>query len=187
MPSPREILHNRTIWHLCKPSQPVDMERVRNFLLSHKQSQCIQFDKASGAYALSELTPGQEGFFRSPSDDKYIPGTIVNKATTPHSYIYRAQGKRYRRTREHLWPIHINLLPPFPKSHSKQCISRPKPKTTQIPKPSPPSIFMFLKTITRSYFKPPAAFCAPNKCSYYLPQCRRPSSTSACPQPPPQC
>ena len=137
MPLPREILHNRTIQHPSKPSQPIDMERVRNFLLSLKQCQCIQFDKVHGACALSELPPGQEVLFRSPTDDKYIPGTIVNKATIPHSYIVEAQGKKCRRTREHLKPIHINLPPPAPKSHSKQSASRPKPKTTHIPKPSP--------------------------------------------------
>ena len=137
MPSPREIQHNRTIQCLGKPSQPVDMERVLNFLLSCKQSQCIQFDKAHGARALPELPQGQEVLFRTPSGDEYIPGTIVDKATMPCSYIIVVQGKRYRRTREHVWPIHINLPPPAPKSRTKQCILRPKPKATQISKPSP--------------------------------------------------
>ena len=149
MPSPCEILHNRTIQHPDKTSQPVNMERVRNFLLSCKQNQCNQFNKAHGACALSELPPGQEALFRSPSNNEYIPGTIVDRATVLHSYIIEAQGKRYRRTWEHLQSIHIDLPPPAPKSHSQQCIPRPFPKShlqqcisrpqlkaTQIPKPS---------------------------------------------------
>ena len=57
LPLLRKILHNRTIQHPSKPSQPVNMGRVRNFLLSHKQSQCNQFNKAHGAHALLELPP----------------------------------------------------------------------------------------------------------------------------------
>ena len=50
-------------------------------------------------------------FLRSPVDNEYIPGTILNKAIAPHSYFIEAQGKRYHRIREHLWPIHPNLSP----------------------------------------------------------------------------
>ena len=39
MPLPREIFHNRTLHHPSRPSAPVDMESVRNHLLSSKQSQ----------------------------------------------------------------------------------------------------------------------------------------------------
>ena len=85
-----------------------------------KQSQKAQFDRAHGAHELQGLGPGQEVLFRSPGKEEYIPGTIMDKATTLCSYIMEAQGKQYHRTREHLGPIHINL---------------PKPAT---PKPSPP-------------------------------------------------
>ena len=43
------------------------------------------------------------------------------------SYFIEAQGKKYRRTREHVWPIHLNLPPPQQSAeiHKQQCFSRP--------------------------------------------------------------
>ena len=64
--------------------------------------------------------------FRSLTDDEYILGTVVDKATVPCSYIIEAQGKCYHRTREHLRPIHINL--PSPVTHKPQ---PPSPKYLQ--------------------------------------------------------
>ena len=118
LPLPCEILHNRTIQHPGKPSQPVHMERVRNFLLSCKQNQCDQLNKAHGACALPELPPGQEVLFRSPSDEEYIPGTIVNKATMLHSYKARGTEEsenicdQYTSTYhlQHPNPIHHNIF-----------------------------------------------------------------------------
>ena len=46
MPAPHEILHNRTIQQPGRPSQPVDMEQIRNLLISKRQAQCDQFNKA---------------------------------------------------------------------------------------------------------------------------------------------
>ena len=46
MTSPYEILHNRSIQQPGRPSQPIDMEQVRNFLIFHRQAQCDQFNKA---------------------------------------------------------------------------------------------------------------------------------------------
>ena len=94
-------MHNRAIMCSGKPLQPINMERVRNFLLSHKQTHCEQFNKAHGAHTLPELSSGQEVLFRSPIDEEYISGTIVNKATALLSYFMEAQGKGYRQTREH--------------------------------------------------------------------------------------
>ena len=78
------------------------------------------------------------------------------------SYIIEAQSKKYCRTREHVWPIHLNLPPqqsaeshkqqcfprpypmahkqqcftgPSPLSHSKPCFARPPPPKSQIPRP----------------------------------------------------
>ena len=47
----------------------------------------------------------------------------------PQSYYIDAQGKKYRRTREHVQPIHLNLPPPQQSadSHRPQCFSRPTP------------------------------------------------------------
>ena len=139
MPALNKILHNRAIQWPGKPSQPIDLEKVRNFLISRRQAQCDQFNKAHGAWPLPELPPGQEVLFRSPADDKYIPGTILEKAPAPQSYIIKAQGKRYCRTREHVQPIHSNLHPPAQQqqnSHRKQCISGPSPPKSYIPRPS---------------------------------------------------
>ena len=43
-----------------EPSQPVDMESVRNYFLSHRQSQKTYFDRAHGTCGLNKLGPGQE-------------------------------------------------------------------------------------------------------------------------------
>ena len=44
LPSSREILLNRTLQHPSRPSTPVNMESVRNYFLSRKQSLKVQFD-----------------------------------------------------------------------------------------------------------------------------------------------
>ena len=116
------------------------MESVRNYLLSHKQSQKTYFNKAHGPCDLLVQDPGQEVLFQSPVENKYISGTITDRATTPCSYIIEVQGKRYCRMKEHLWPIHLNLptpanpqpLPPKPKVPIS-CIPKPNPKFKHFP------------------------------------------------------
>ena len=66
---------------------------MRNNLLSKRQSHIAQFDRVYGAGELKELGLGQEVLFRFVVNDEYIPGTMVDKATAPHSYIIEAQGK----------------------------------------------------------------------------------------------
>ena len=97
MSSSREILHNRTLQHPSRPRAPVNMESVKTYLLSRKQSQKAQCDRAHGTHELQKLGLGEEVLFRSPHDDEYIPKTIVDKATMLHSYIIEAQGKCYCR------------------------------------------------------------------------------------------
>ena len=113
MPSPWGILHNRTFECPSKHTILGNMGRVWNYLLSKKQTQKTHFDKAHGARELPELSLSQEVLFRSPANDEYIPGTIIDKATKPHSYIIEAQGKQFCRTREHIRPILLNI--PVPK------------------------------------------------------------------------
>ena len=94
MPSPCEILHNRTFQCPGRPSQPVNMERVRNYLLSHKQAQGTLCNKVHWAHTLPELTPGQEVLFRSLVDSEYIPGTITDKANALHAVTtYRPKAR----------------------------------------------------------------------------------------------
>ena len=59
------------------------------------------------------------------------------------SYFIKVQGKKYCRTREHVWPIHLNLPPPQQSAeiHKQQCFSRPSaPVQTKqaIARPSQP-------------------------------------------------
>ena len=135
MPSPCEILHNKTFQHPTKPSQPVDMESVRNYLLSHRQSHKMYCDRAHGAHNLIELGPGQEVLFRSLVENEYIPRTITEYATMLYSYIMEAQGKRYHRTREHVWPIHLNI----------PCPAQPQPQPQNWHLPSHASLSPTLK------------------------------------------
>ena len=137
MPSPQEILHNRTFQWPSKPSSPVNVGRVWNFHLTRKQSQKTQFGWSHRAKELGEIGPGQEVLFRSPADDEYVPGNIIDKATEPHSYIVEAQSKHYHFTRKHIRPIHLNI--PVGKA-PKQQPSKTKSQFTvpsHIPKPSP--------------------------------------------------
>ena len=131
-------------------STPVDLVsqwiwRVRNYILSHKQAQSTQFKKANRAHALPELTPGQEVLFRSLVDSKYIPRTIINKATMPYSYYLDAQGKRYHRTREHLWPIHPNLPP------AQHCLTH----TPSLTYPTSLSLTPCPNTFPKHYYQDP--------------------------------
>ena len=127
--------------------------------MSKKQSQKTHLDRANGARELPELGPSQKVLFRSPTDDEYIPGTIINKATEPHSYIIEALGKWFCRTREHIRPIHLNITAlKAPKQQS------PKP-TTNTPLPShipKPNSFPTLKsTFPNLCCIPPVAFPSP--------------------------
>ena len=112
------------------------MENVRKYLLSCRQSQKMYFDRAHGTCDLIELGSGQEVLFRSPGEDEYIPRTIIKQATMSCSYIVEAQGKRYHRTREHVWAIHLIITSP---AQPKPLNPQPKPSITHIPKPNPKS------------------------------------------------
>ena len=83
MPSPREILHNRTETRPGKPSTPVDMEAVRDYLITKKISQKQYHDKTHNVKPLPDLSQGQEVLFLSPADpNQYIEGTVLAKSTT---------------------------------------------------------------------------------------------------------
>ena len=174
MPSSLEILHNRTFQQPSKPSTPFDMEMVQNFLLSRKQSQKTHFDWSHGARELEELSPGQEVLFRSPADDKYKPGTTVDKATKPHSYIMEAQGKHYQWTREHMRPIHLYI--PFSKSQTNNPLNpKPFPCTQLHPKKPNPN----LKSVYQpKRYLPQPSFCLPSHIPkpVHLPKFSQPSA-----------
>ena len=87
---------------------PFDMEAVWNHLISKKQSQKQYFDKSHNMKPLSQLNPGQEVLFLLPADHQsYIPGTIIDKASTPWNYTIEAQGIQYHRTRITSTPLNM--------------------------------------------------------------------------------
>ena len=63
LPSPQEILHNCIEECPGKPSQPVDMEAVRNYLITKKTMQKENHDKAHNVKPLPELIQGKEVLF----------------------------------------------------------------------------------------------------------------------------
>ena len=137
MPSPWEILHNRTFQHPSKPSTPVNMEHVHNYLVSKHQSQKQSFDRAHSIRELDDLQPSQKVLFLSPAADNYIPSTIIDKATILCSYSVEAKGKRYHRTRKHIRPIHLNIpVCKAPHQQQTKCYTQTC-KPSHIPKPQP--------------------------------------------------
>ena len=80
---------------------PVNMEMVWDYQIAKKELQKQNFDKSHNVKPLLTLDPSQEVLFLSPAKQhSYIPGTIIEKASTPQSYIIDAQGKLYHGSRE---------------------------------------------------------------------------------------
>ena len=138
LPSPREILHNRTKDCPGQPSRPVDFEEVRNYLIAQKSTQKKHYDKRHNVRDLPELHPGQKVLFLSPAETNiYVEGTITGPSTTPRSYNIEAQGRAYCRNREHIRPINIdNPTISRPSTHQETPISGPSPPQSPISSPS---------------------------------------------------
>ena len=138
LPSPREILHNRTQNCPGQPSHPVDFEEVRNYLIAQKSIQKRHYDEKHNVRDLPELHPGQAVLFLSPAETNiYIEGTITGPSTTPHSYNIEAQGRTYHCNREHIRPLNIDK----PTIFKTICTSRNpyfRTITTTIPNFKPP-------------------------------------------------
>ena len=139
LPSPREILHNRTQDWPGQPPHPTDFEEVRNYFIAQKSTQKRHYNKRHNVRDLPELYPGQAVLFLSPGDTNiYVEGTITGPSTTPHSYTIEAQGITYCHNREHIQPINIdNPTIPRPSAHQENSI--PGPSTQQSPISSPSS------------------------------------------------
>ena len=96
LPSPREILLNRMAECPGRPSHPVDMDNIHNFLISKKATQKENHDNSHKASTLPDMIPGQEVLFLGPADPhQYIEGTITTHASTPRSYIIESNGRNY--------------------------------------------------------------------------------------------
>ena len=137
LPSPREILHNRTKDQPGQPPHPVDFKEVRNYLIAKKSSQKKHYDKRHNIRDLPELYPGQAVLFLSPAETNiYVEGTITGPSTTPHSYNIEAQGTAYRCNREHIRPINIdNPTSSRPSAHQETPISGPSPPKSPVSSP----------------------------------------------------
>ena len=106
LPSPREILHNRTQDWPGQPPHPIDFEEVRDYFIMQKSVQNRNYDRRHNIKDLPEILSGQAVLFLSPVDANInIEGTITGPSTTPHSYIIEAQGRTYCHNREHIRPI----------------------------------------------------------------------------------
>ena len=113
MPSPREILHNRTETRPGKPSTPVRHGSSKR-LPHHKENltKTSINDKTHNVKPLPDLSQGQEVLFLSPADpNQYIEGTVLAKAPQPRSYLLESQGKTYRRTRQHIRSLSNTVIP----------------------------------------------------------------------------
>ena len=152
LPSPREILHNRTEECPGKPSQPVNMEDIRNYLISKKTTQKENYNKHHNTKTLPDITPVQNILFLSPAEPhQYIEGAITSHASTPRSYIIVSQGRSYHRNCQHIHPLNPIITRPSPvkqpDSYTNTVITRPSPTEHQpeshinptITRPSPAS------------------------------------------------
>ena len=98
---PCEILHNCTDAHPGQPSVPIDLEQVRDYLITKTNQQKTHHDKRYRAQPLSDLSPGQDVLFlRCTDQPSYLEGTILGPAHSPRSCFIEAQGHRHRSNRE---------------------------------------------------------------------------------------
>ena len=128
--SPRDILLNRTEECPGRPSHPVDMENMCNYLISKKTTQKENHDKSHKVRTLPDIIPGQEVlFFSSPDPHQYIEGTITSCASAPRSYIIESQGRNYCCNCQHICPLHTPIPRPStveqPNVHTNSSILGP--------------------------------------------------------------
>ena len=89
--SPHEILLNHADYRPGQPSASVDLEQVRDYLITKKSQQKVQYDKRYMAWPLSDLSPRQDILFLSPAyQTSYLEGTILGQTQMPRSYIIEA-------------------------------------------------------------------------------------------------
>ena len=141
LPSPWEILHNCIEECPGKLSTPVDMEAVRNYLITKKTLQKEYHDKTHNAKPLPDLIQGQKILFLSPADpNQYIEGTVIAKVPQPRSYLLESQGKTYCQTCQHIHPLTSSIIPrPSMPEQQNTIISRlsmPEEQNTIISRPS---------------------------------------------------
>ena len=119
LPSPHKILINCTDHKPGQPSTPIDLDRLRDYLITKKSAQKHHYDKIHNARPLPDLIPKQDDLFLSPGDQtSYLEGTIIDCANTSRSYIIKAQGHRYRCNRQHIKPINTDSPSPLSRPYT---------------------------------------------------------------------
>ena len=79
LPSPRKILLNCTDPKPGHPSTPINLEQVRDYLITKKSTQKHYYDTRHNTRPLPDLSPSQDVLFLSPVDQmSYLEGTIVS-------------------------------------------------------------------------------------------------------------
>ena len=79
LPSPHEILLNCTDPKPGHPATPINLEQVRDYLITKRSAQKHYYDRRHNTRPLPDLSPGQDVLFLSPVDQmSYLEGTIVS-------------------------------------------------------------------------------------------------------------
>ena len=131
LPSPREILLNRTEECPGRPYHPVDMENICNYLISKKAMKKEIMTK------VTKPEHYQASFqVRKQNPHQYIEGTITAHASTPRSYFIESHGRNYCHNHQHI-PLHTPIPRPSatveqPDFHINSTIPGPS-TTTQSP------------------------------------------------------
>ena len=84
LPSPQEILHNRTQDCPGQPPHPVDFEEVRNYLITQKSTQKKHYDKRHNVRDLPELYPGLKSSRHQHLHRRHHYRTIYNTLQLQH-------------------------------------------------------------------------------------------------------
>ena len=154
LPSPHEILLNHTNYRPGMPSTSVDLEQVRDYFITKKAQQKVQYDKRHRAQQLDDLEPGKDVLFLSPiNQTSYLEGTVIGQAQMPRSYYIEAHGYRYRNSRQHICPINTHINSPFsrlytdtmPQAHTNTAISLPPFITRPLLPPKEPKFIQSTK------------------------------------------
>ena len=112
MPSPREVLHYRTLECQSQSPHPINIETVLDYLILKKIDKKHYYDKAHDAQWLPELRLSQKVLFLSPAElSTYILGSRMAQAATLPSYVIKSQGKQYWQTWQHISALHPEIAP----------------------------------------------------------------------------
>lgn len=99
--SPAELMFERPITTLLPSHHNIGHETDRESL-QERRDYMMRSDKSSLKTAHSILYPGQFVRVLSHRNNKWFPGTIVQKDDNPESYLLKSNGRMLRRNRNHI-------------------------------------------------------------------------------------